>query len=129
MGHLSVMVIEDEATIRELESEILRHEGYAVTTAVHGRDALDQLGSGARPDVIVLDVTMPVMDGISFREKQLSDPALSGIPVVVASALVPVTELAGTRQLQKPFSIAELLGAIAAELRPHAAPPELAAAA
>jgi CheY-like chemotaxis protein len=128
VAHVTVMVIEDEATIRELESEILTYEGYDVRTAVHGRDALNQLGSGAHPDVIVLDVTMPVMDGISFREKQLSDPALSSIPVVVASAMVPVTELAGTRQLQKPFSIDELLGAIAAELRQRAPAPVLAAA-
>ena len=59
---------------------------------------------------------MPVMDGVAFRRAPLRDPLLSRIPVVVASTVVPVHALVGTRQLQKPFGISELLSAIAEEL-------------
>jgi len=99
-------------------SEILSYEGYEVRTATNGRDALAQLRRGAPvPDAIVLDITMPVMDGITFRRTQLREPALCDIPVLVTSALVPVHELSATRQLQKPFRIQELLHALSEVLR------------
>ncbi|HSD20132.1 MAG TPA: response regulator [Anaeromyxobacter sp.] len=113
MASPTVMVVEDEAAIREVISLILSYEGYEIQTAVNGDDALAQLRrGGALPDLILLDITMPVMDGIAFRLTQLRDPELCEIPVVVASALVPVQELSSTRQLQKPFRIQELLDAV-----------------
>ncbi len=113
MANAIVMVVEDEPAIREMLSEILESDGYQVRTARNGRDALSQLRRGnPLPDVILLDVTMPVMDGITFRQTQLRDPELCDIPVIIASAIAPVHSLPGTRQLQKPFGIDELLQAV-----------------
>jgi CheY-like chemotaxis protein len=112
-----VLIVDDDAAVQEIMFEILTCEGYEVQTARNGLEGLCRLRRGGPlPDVILLDITMPVMDGITFRRTQLRDPALSRIPVVVASAVVPVHTLVGTRQLQKPFGISELLVAIADEL-------------
>ena len=112
----TVMVVEDEAGIREAVAEFLAFEGYEVTTAGNGLEALTQLQCATTlPDAIVLDITMPVMDGVAFRRAQLRDPKLSGIPVIVASALAPVAEVPASVQLQKPFEIDDLLRALASE--------------
>jgi two-component system response regulator MprA len=112
-----VLIVDDDAAVREIMFEILTYEGYEVQTARNGLEGLCRLRRGGPlPDVIVLDVTMPVMDGVTFRRTQLRDPTLSRIPVVVASAVAPVHALLGTRQLQKPFGLSELLVAIAEEL-------------
>jgi CheY-like chemotaxis protein len=80
-----VMVVEDEDSIREVTAAWLADEGFAVTTACNGADALRQLRH-AWPDVIVLDLMMPVMDGWAFAEAchRLSAPV--EIPIVVVSA-------------------------------------------
>ena len=111
-----VMVVDDEAELRELIAELLSSEGYEVRTARHGADALRQLRRGDLPDLILLDLTMPVMDGVTFRRTQLRDPLLSAIPVVVASAIVPVEDLPTTRQLSKPFGVDDLLQVVSQEL-------------
>ena len=112
-----VLIVDDDTSVREIMSDILAYDGYEVQTARNGLEGLCKLRRGdPLPDVIVLDITMPVMDGVAFRRAQLRDPVLSRIPVVVASAVVPVNALAGTRQLQKPFGISELLVAISEEL-------------
>ena len=70
----TVMVVDDYADIRTAVARIYRVAGHAVLTAVHGRDTLDQLEAGQLPDLILLDLMMPVMDGLSFlqllREQQ-----------------------------------------------------------
>jgi len=81
-----VLIVEDDADIRETLAEFLRDEGYDVACAQHGRDALDQLKVSALPSVILLDLSMPVMDGFEFRSEQLKDPRLASIPVVVITA-------------------------------------------
>ena len=81
-----ILIVEDDADLREALSEVLRDEGYSVAAAAHGRDALDLLRREARPALILLDLTMPVMSGWQFRAEQRRDPELSGIPVVVLSA-------------------------------------------
>src|ERR671939_112649 len=97
MARRNVLVVEDEAAIREIVCEILSWAGYDVRTARNGREALDLLRhAGQRPDVIVLDITMPVTDGVTFRRTQLRDPELSRIPVIAASAVVPVHALPET---------------------------------
>jgi len=68
-------------------AQLLTLEGFVATTVSNGREALDYLRQGDRPDIILLDLMMPVMDGWEFRRKQQSDPALAAVPVVVLSAL------------------------------------------
>jgi CheY-like chemotaxis protein len=109
-----VMVVEDDDDIRESLVDILADQGYVVTGACDGRDALDKLGAASeRPCVIVLDLMMPVMDGPGFRQQQLRDPALSDIPVVVISACRDIDEsskdMGAKAMLKKPLKVKDLL--------------------
>jgi CheY-like chemotaxis protein len=117
-----VLVVEDDGLIRESLLEVLADHGYQVTGAGNGREALTALATSPRPDVILLDLMMPVMDGRSFRDEQLRDPDLAGIPVVVLSAASDVLRVAADMGvagvLRKPVT----LGALIAELRRHAGP-------
>jgi signal transduction histidine kinase len=81
-----LLLVEDDAGIRNTLGELLIDEGLVVTTAANGRQALQELRTAAPPDVIVLDLMMPVMDGWEFRVEQRGDPALSDIPLVAMSA-------------------------------------------
>jgi CheY-like chemotaxis protein len=113
MAAHQVLVVEDDEEIRESLLDFLEEHGYQAVGAVHGRDALDKLGGpDLRPCLIVLDLMMPVMDGGTFRNEQLRDPKLSGIPVVVISAYKDVDARAeglGTVHLKKPLDLRELL--------------------
>lgn len=111
-----VMVVEDEQDIREALAEALSYEGYDVSIAANGREALRQLGDGPLPDVILLDLVMPEMSGWEFRQVQVHDPALAGIPVVVVSASDP-GNARPDRHLPKPFAIDQLFDAVAALVR------------
>ena len=81
-----LLLVDDDGAIRDALDEALQEEGFDVVTAANGREALQVLKSGPRPDAILLDLMMPVMDGWDFRHEQLRDPALRQIPVVVVSA-------------------------------------------
>lgn len=81
-----VLLIDDDFAIIDAVSELLEGEGFSVVAATNGIDALNQLRSGLRFEVIVLDVMMPTMDGWDFRAEQLADPSLRNIPVVIISA-------------------------------------------
>jgi signal transduction histidine kinase len=81
-----LLLVEDDAGIRTTLGELLTDEGLVVTTAANGRQALQELRTAAPPDVIVLDLMMPVMDGWEFRVEQRGDPALADIPLVAMSA-------------------------------------------
>jgi CheY-like chemotaxis protein len=106
-----LLLVEDDADIRETLSDALGWEGYEVELAIHGRAALDRLAHGPRVDLILLDLMMPVMNGWEFRRHQLADPELAGIPVVVLSASSPEA-CHPDRYLPKPFSVEELLTVI-----------------
>jgi CheY-like chemotaxis protein len=113
----SVLVIEDDAEIRELLAQILGEEGFAVSTAADGRQALDHLRTCARPpELIVLDLMMPTMDGWQFRSEQLADAKLRDIPVVVLTALSPAEStrraIDAARILHKPIDLTELLDTV-----------------
>jgi len=82
-----ILVVEDDPDLREALGEILRDEGYTVAGAGHGQEALELLrGESGPTSLILLDLTMPVMNGWQFRAEQRRDPDLSKIPVVVLSA-------------------------------------------
>jgi len=82
-----VLVVEDNAEVRQALVALLEAEGYHVAEAVDGVSALRLLRTGAvRPCLIVLDLMMPRMSGWDFRMEQSSDLRLAGIPVVVVSA-------------------------------------------
>ncbi len=111
-----ILVVEDDDATREAECLLLQGEGYAVTAARNGREALDHLHEGLRPRVIVLDLAMPVLDGYAFRAEQLRDPELKDIPVVVCSAAGDLRQRAGVLSpaalLPKPVELDRLAGAV-----------------
>jgi CheY-like chemotaxis protein len=82
-----VLIVDDDREIREVLGELLRDEGFAVEAAWNGETALARLQAGFQPDVIVLDIMMPVMDGLAFRALQRSQPALAGIPIIGLTAV------------------------------------------
>jgi CheY-like chemotaxis protein len=107
------MIVEDDADIREAVCELLHQNGFVTLSAENGRDALNQLHE--RPDVraIVLDVTMPVMNGATFRGEQLADPSIAHIPLVLLTGREdsgPIARALGAVAcLPKPFSPDDLL--------------------
>ncbi len=82
---VSVLVVDDDADIRDTVRTILETEGYSVADATDGLAALALL-ERVRPRLILLDLTMPAMDGVAFRERQLSDESLAAIPTIVVTA-------------------------------------------
>lgn len=106
----TILVVDDDECVRESLSLALELEGYATVRAAHGIDALIALRTGPRPAVIVLDLEMPVMPGWEFRERQLADPALAGIPVVVVSSSSRTVR--ADRRLCKPFDLDALIHAV-----------------
>ena len=88
-GGKTVLVVDDDESIRETLGDVLRDEGFTVALAENGAAALRYLQSQDEtdfPKVIVLDLLMPVMSGAEFRERQLDDPRLAKIPVVIMSS-------------------------------------------
>jgi CheY-like chemotaxis protein len=110
----SVLVVDDDDDIRECILEVLQHNGYTVSAAVNGEEALRQLRSSARlPCLILLDLMMPVMDGWRFRSAQIGDPRLESIPVIVltahGSAEQAAAEMKTAGLLDKPLKLDTLL--------------------
>jgi len=117
-----VLVIDDDSDIRAVVQIMLEDAGYRVTVAPHGAAALAMLRQGARlPDLILLDLRMPVMDGHTFRHIQQADPQWRTIPVVVLSANTDVHatahDLGIAAVLPKPFTLAALLATVQRTVR------------
>jgi two-component system response regulator MprA len=114
-GTRGVLVVDDDPAIRAFVAELLADEGYAVRTATNGHDALAVLASW-RPDVILLDLMMPEMDGWAFLARQRLHRDLVRIPVIVMSAGYNLQD--GVRHIlaadvvAKPFAIDQLLAEV-----------------
>jgi CheY-like chemotaxis protein len=85
MHKASVLVVDDQPSILQLERDILELEGHHVLSAPGGHEALQLLQEGDRPDVIVCDLVMPEMDGLELIRRLKADPRLSTVPVIVCS--------------------------------------------
>jgi CheY-like chemotaxis protein len=112
-----ILVVEDDPDIRESVAEILEGEGHVVTAAADGREALGLLQSASPPpDLILLDLMMPVMSGYQFREEQLALPAFAAIPVLIVTADVnarsKIESLKPAGFVQKPLRIQPLLALV-----------------
>jgi len=106
-----LLLVEDDAAIRSTLAEMLGDEGYAVTAVGNGREALEELRAGALPDVILLDLMMPVMDGWEFRVKQRADPLLGSIPLLAMSAdlSAKAQAIAADSYVRKPIDFPQLV--------------------
>jgi signal transduction histidine kinase len=109
-----LLVVEDDQGIREPLAALLSEEGYEIALAENGQDALGKLRAGRTPDLIVLDLRMPVMDGWEFRAIQKQDPTLGLIPVVAisADASAQAVAISADAYLRKPLDPSELLRTI-----------------
>jgi len=112
----SVMVVEDDESLREVIAESLHAEGYRVLLAGNGQEALALLAAPPQPSLVVCDLRMPVMDGWQLLAALGEDAALRGVPVLVISSESTV-EHTGKRFLRKPFCSDRLLAAVRDLLR------------
>jgi CheY-like chemotaxis protein len=110
-----VLVVEDEPIIRRVLEDGLTDAGFHVTTAANGAVALDRVRQH-RPDAVLLDLLMPVMDGLAFLRERQHHPLLASVPVVVLSAgglptLRAAIALRATAALPKPVDL-DILSAV-----------------
>jgi CheY-like chemotaxis protein len=111
----NVLIVDDDEDVRELMARYVGMEGFEVRTAVHGNDALAQLISGLRPQVILLDIMMPVMDGRALLNHLRRTPATADIPVIVLSAiggLLQDFDAAGITVFSKPIDFGRLMDVV-----------------
>lgn len=112
-----ILVVEDEDSVRDSIAELLELDGYTVVAARHGQEALDALAGGAQPNLIVLDLMMPVLNGWEFREAQRSSPDIAGIPVLLLSGAggldAEAAALGAAAYIEKPFDPECLLRTVA----------------
>jgi CheY-like chemotaxis protein len=107
----TIFIVEDDTDTREMLGRFLELEGYAVETAANGAQALQRLAGGARVNLILLDLMMPVMDGWQFRKEQIRRAELAEIPVIVVSAAGKdrIEKIDADAYLSKPVDLEELL--------------------
>ena len=108
---MRVLIVEDDAGIGESLVELLESEGYHVSWGRDGVEGL-QLMAESEPDVMLLDLKMPRMDGFQFRAAQKIDPRHSGIPVIVLSAHARADEVDAAAFVPKPFDVPTLLDVV-----------------
>jgi two-component system, OmpR family, alkaline phosphatase synthesis response regulator PhoP len=117
-----ILIVDDEKDILELIQYNLTREGYRVSTAADGEEALDKVGAD-RPDLILLDLMLPGIDGFDVCRRLKSDPLTRSIPVVMVTAkgedadIVTGLELGADDYIIKPFSPRILLARVRAVLR------------
>jgi CheY-like chemotaxis protein len=81
-----ILIVEDDPDIREALQHFLELQGYTVWTASHGKEGLELLGRSVKPSVVVLDMTMPIMDGHRLLTARKADDVLRAIPIIILSA-------------------------------------------
>ncbi len=110
-----ILVVEDDLSIREIIIEILEGEGYLVSSGINGQEGLKSLELST-PDLIIMDIMMPVMDGYAFREKLMKNSEWSSIPTLVMSAQNQSVDKLKSHGLEnfinKPLDLSRLLEAV-----------------
>jgi CheY-like chemotaxis protein len=108
----NILVVEDDEDAREAMVSLLQMKGYHAVPAGNGREALDYLDEAPAPDLIILDLWMPVMDGWQFRKEQTRNPRLAGIPVIVVTALSDRDDVDADEVIIKPVDVDRLLATV-----------------
>ena len=121
LSNKKVLIVEDDEDLHVLYGLYLRGQSYQILQAYNGREALE-IVQREKPDLIILDMIMPVMDGEEFIQKLRFEKKETGIPVIIASvndkippALIEKTKVRSV--LKKPFAIETLLGEIERALK------------
>jgi two-component system, OmpR family, response regulator CpxR len=110
----TILLVEDDLDIRDVVQEVLEEQGHDVVPARTGRQALEflALDSQSPPDIVILDLMMPIMTGWQVLETIRRSPQLADIPVVVVTAATQDRPLGAQAFLRKPFDIRDLLETI-----------------
>ncbi len=104
------LVVDDSAVIRTVLTRILSGLGYEVLAAAHGRDALNKLEAGARPDLVLVDWNMPEMNGYEFIRALRGDPRWRALPLMMVTTETEIDQVAralaagANEYLMKPFT-------------------------
>lgn len=117
-----ILVVDDEKDVVELLKFLLEKDGYAVSTAYNGKDGLTQ-AKDIKPDLILLDVMMPEMDGYTVQTQLLDDPNTRAIPIIILTAKGQLRDVfamsANVRAyIEKPFDPKTLRSKIVESLKP-----------
>ena len=110
----TILTIDDSASVREMVTFTLEPEGYSMVEAENGQDGLDKLRA-AKPDMVITDLNMPVMNGLEFIENARGDAAGSGIPIVMLTTesapemKAKGKEAGATGWINKPFDADKLI--------------------
>ena len=104
-----ILLVEDDESIRDAFTELLEYEGYALTAYDNGERALEALQEGPMPELILLDMMMPLMGGLLFLEHLRAEPAWRPLPVIVVSATEQEAPEGVLAFIKKPFEPSVLL--------------------
>lgn len=117
----SILVIDDEPVIVEISKRKLQNEGYTVQTAGNGEEALEVLKT-FKPDLILLDIQMPKMNGYTFMMEKVKDPELVGIPVIVLTAYNEMEPIFRRHRIKayilKPLKLQDLIAKVIETIGP-----------
>jgi len=119
---MRVLIVEDEVLIRQDVAEYLRESGYEVDEAGNGLAALECMRR-ALPDVVLLDLRMPIMNGYEFNNERVRDPKLASVPIILVSGNINESSartIGAFGTLDKPVEKNKLLGLLASVTRPQA---------
>jgi len=122
MGMTTILIVEDDATLLETLAYNLQQEGYATLTAPDGEVALDQVRS-YRPDLVLLDIMLPKVDGLAVCRMVRRDPDIAATPIIMLTARgtqgdkMVGLDSGADDYVTKPFGVGELLARIRAVLR------------
>lgn len=119
----SILIVDDNENIRGLLKNVLRFEGYETASATNGKEALEMLATDWKPDLILMDVEMPVMDGYQTCKEIRDNKEYSSIPIIVLTAVYnknvikKVLTIGANDYIAKPFEPEELLARITAHIK------------
>jgi CheY-like chemotaxis protein len=124
----TILIVDDEAPMRDFLTMLFEGAGHNVVQAIHGRQALDLIERD-RPDVVISDVMMPILDGVDFCRALKSRPATRSIPVILMSAAGTqlAREAAAEDFIAKPFSLDEMEAVVDRWLTTRHTPPDAGA--
>jgi CheY-like chemotaxis protein len=103
-----ILLVEDDLLTLETMACILEFEGFSVVTAQDGKRGLDLLHESPRPSAVLLDLALPIVDGIEFIRRQKEDPQVADIPVIVITGSLAPSVPEATAIIPKPLDVREL---------------------
>ncbi|GAC1337192.1 MAG: hypothetical protein NVSMB23_03340 [Myxococcales bacterium] len=117
-----MLIVEDDEDTRVALRELIREHGYHVAEAVNGREALRDLSLGRSPCLILLDIRMPVMNGLEFLRKLRAEKAFDALPVLVLTATPQALPDGAQELLVKPRGIEAIVGIVDRYCEQHRRP-------